>query len=469
MRTQKLTIGSLLIAASMILAACGGAVATTAPAATSAPADTSAPAATQAPAATEAAAPAVTDTAAAAAATDTPAAEATAAATSSPTPEPTATTRPGATKITIWHQWDGKYLDAIKAVFADYEKAHPDVQIDLSKPNDVQNALNVAIPAGQGPDIIGWANDAIGGQALKGNIVDLDSLGVDEAFMKSVYEPAAVTGVMWQGRIWALPETEEAIALVYNKDLVTDQYMPKDLNDLLTKATAFQKDTGKPLVCNQGFGANDAYHVAPVYFGFGVPSYVDETGMAYMTSTQAIQAAQWLADMSKVSLKENSYDICNAALKEGKVGMWWTGPWAIAAVEDNKVNYGILPMGKPFVGIKTMMISKNAVDRGTDKVALDVIKYYTSADVQKKLSLVNKTIPAQTAALKDSEVAKLTAVVGFGAAANVGIPMSPSPFSSAQWDPVGKASVAVWNGAQTPDAAMADAEKAIDDAVANMK
>ncbi len=476
MRTMKPAFYSLFIAGTMILAACGGAASPTA-------APTSAPAAAASD--TPAAAAAATDTpAAAVAASDTPAAAATAttaatntpaaaaAATASPTPEPTSTTRPGATKITIWHQWDGAYLTAIKAVFADYEKAHPNIQIDLSKPNDVQNALNVAIPAGQGPDIIGWANDSIGSQALKGNIVDLGSLGVDEAYMKSIYEPAAIAGVTWKGKIWALPETEEAIALVYNKDLVPDKYLPKDRNDfagLLQDATQFQKDTGKVLVCNQGFGANDAYHVAPIYFGFGVPEYVDENGQAYMTTTAALKAAQWLADMSKVSLSENSYDICNAALKEGKVGMWWTGPWAIAAIEQNKINYGIFPMGKPFVGIKTMMISRNAVDRGTDKIALDIIKYYTSAEVQKKLALVNKTIPAQTAALQDPEVAKLTAVVGFGAAASQGVPMSPSPFSSAQWDPVGKASTAVWTGAQTPADAMAGAQKAIEDAVANMQ
>jgi arabinogalactan oligomer/maltooligosaccharide transport system substrate-binding protein len=471
MKKSTLVLGSSLVAASLILAACGGAAA---PTSTSAPAATAAP--TTAAAATDTAAPAATSTTAAAAATDTPAAvEATATTaaaepTGSPTPEPTATTRPGATKITIWHQWDGKYLDAILAAFKDYEKAHPDIQIDLSKPNDVKNALNVAIPAGQGPDIIGWANDAIGDQALKGNIVALDDLGVDAAFMKSTYEPAAVAGVSWKDKIWALPETQEAIALVYNKDLVTDKYMPKDLPDLLTKATAFQKDNpGKTLVCNQAFGGNDAYHMAPIYFGFGVPQYVDEEGKGYLNTPEMIKGAQWLVDMSKVSLKENSYDICNAALKEGKVGMWWTGPWAIAAVEDNKVNYGILGMGRPFVGIKTMMISKNAVDRKTDKIALDIIKFYTSAEVQKKLSLANKTIPAATAALKDAEVAKLAAVIGFGTAANKGVPMSPSPFSSAQWDPVGKASQAVWTGAQKPDEAMAAAEKALDDAVANMK
>jgi len=392
----------------------------------------------------------------------------------SPTEAPTEAAAAGgdAVTITIWHQWDGKYLDAITQAFKDYEADHPGVKIDLSKPEDVANALNVAIPAGEGPDIIGWANDKIGEQALKGNIISLSDLGIDTAFLESTYAPSAVAGVQWQDQIWGLPETIEGIALVYNKDLVTEDYLPSDpadFADLLAKAEKFQTDKQLPLICNQGFGANDAYHMSPIYFGFGVPTFISEDGTVNLDTPEAIQAATWLADLSKVSLQENTYDICNAALKEGQIGMWWTGPWAIAGVEENQVNYGILPMGKPFVGIKTMMISQNAVDRGTAETSLDIIKYYTSADVQKQLALVNKTIPAATAALEDPEVAALPAVVGFGEALKIGVPMSPSPFSSAQWDPVGKASQAVWTGAQTPEQAMADAQTAAEEAVSAMK
>ncbi len=376
------------------------------------------------------------------------------------------------TKITIWHQWDGKYYDAIEAAFKDYEAAHPDVTIDLSKPEDVKNALTVAIPAGEGPDIIGWANDAIGEQALNGNIVALSDYGITTDFLTSTYEPASVTGVTWMGSIWGLPETQEGIALLYNKDIVTDEYLPKDpmnFDDLYEKAKKFQEDTGNVLVCNQGFGANDAYHMSPIFFGFGMPSYVDEEGNGYLNSPEAIKAAEWLQKFSKVSLAENSYDICNAAFAEGKVGMWWTGPWAVAGVEDSGINYGILAMGRPFVGIKTLLLTKNAVDRGNTDVAIDIMKYFTSAEVQKKLSLVNKTIPAATAALKDPEVAALTAVVGFGAALNLGVPMSPSPFSSAQWDPVGHAAAAIWTGAQQPQEAMDAAQAALEEKVAGMK
>jgi arabinogalactan oligomer/maltooligosaccharide transport system substrate-binding protein len=388
------------------------------------------------------------------------------------TAETQATTGEAVT-ITIWHQWDGKYLDAITQAFKDYETEHPNVKIDLSKPEDVSNALNVAIPAGEGPDIIGWANDKIGVQALAGNIVALNDFGIDQAYLEGIYTPAAVAGVVWQDQVWALPETMEGIALVANTDVVTDEFIPTDptnFQDLLDKATAFQKaNPDKALVCNQGFGAEDAYHMAPIFFGFGVPSYVDETGKAYMDTPEALKAGEWLAAMSKVSLKENSYDICNAALAEGKVGMWWTGPWAIAGLESSGVNYKIVPMGKPFVGIKTVMLTKNAVDRGTAEAALDVMKYYTSAEVQKKLALVNKTIPAQTAALEDPEVSQLPAVAGFGEAIATGVPMSPSPFSDAQWTPVGRAAAAIWTGAQDPTTAMADAQKAIDEAVAGMK
>jgi arabinogalactan oligomer/maltooligosaccharide transport system substrate-binding protein len=396
----------------------------------------------------------------------------TAAPTEKPTEKPTEQPTAEPVTITIWHQWDGKYLEAITQAFKDYEAAHPGVTINLDKPEDVAAALNVAIPAGEGPDIIGWANDKIGEQALNGNIVALDEYGITEDFLRSTYEPAAIAGVMWKGHIWALPETQEGIALVYNKAVVTDEYLPTDplnFDDLLAKAKKFNEDTGKVLICNQAFGGADPYHMAPIYFGFGVPAYVDEEGKGYLDTPEMVAAAEWLLKLKQYSLNENSYDICMAALKEGKVGMWWTGPWAIAGIEEAGVDYGIAAMGRPFVGIKTLMMTKNAVDRGHTEIVLDVMKYFTSAEVQKKLALVNKTIPAATAALNDPEVAQLKTVVGFGKSLNLGIPMSPSPYSSAQWGPVGTASQAIWTGAQAPADALKDAEKALEDAIAAMK
>ncbi len=388
------------------------------------------------------------------------------------TAEPTATTAAPVT-ITIWHQWSGDYLTAIQAVFTQYMTEHPNVTIVLDSPQDVTSALQVAIPAGEGPDIIGWANDQIGKQAVQGNIVDLGTLGVTQDFLSSTYEPAAVNGVVWQGKIWALPESQEAIAIVYNTAVVTAADFPTDPMDLaglLTKAKAYaDANPGKYLLCNQGFGGGDPYHEAPVYFGFGMPSYVDDTGKVYLNTPEGINAANWIKEFSAVSPKEASYDICNAGITDGTFAAWWTGPWAIANLEKAGISYGILPMGKPFVGIKTLMITKNAIDRQTAELSLDIMKYYTNQANETAVALANKTIPANTAAINDPQIQALATIKGFGAAANLGVPMANTPYADAQWGPVGDATQAIWNGSQTPEAALAAAQTAIETAIAGMK
>jgi len=399
-------------------------------------------------------------------ATETPATEA-------PATEAPATEAPlEPVTISIWHQWSGDYLIAITEIFNQYMAMHPNVTIDLSKPDDVTASLAVAIPAGEGPDIIAWANDQIGTNALNGNIVALNDYGVDMAFLESVYEPAAIAGVVWQDMIWALPETQEGIAFVYNIDLVPEQYLPTnplDFAALLEKAQQFKADTGLDLFCNQGFPGGDAFHVAPLYFGFGVPSYVDDQGIAYLNTPEAIAAGEWLVEISGVLSTEASHEICKTRLIEGQAGAWWTGPWAIADLEAAGLNYGIIPMGRPFVGIKTVMMTANAVDRGHAEVALDIMMYYTSAEAQSQLALINKTIPAQTAALADPEIQALPSIIGFGAALNLGIPMANTPYAGAQWGPVGDATGAIWNGSQTPAEALAAAQTAIEAAIAGMK
>jgi arabinogalactan oligomer/maltooligosaccharide transport system substrate-binding protein len=47
--------------------------------------------------------------------------------------------------------------------------------------------------------------------------------------------------------------------------------------------------------------------------------------------------------------------------------------------------------------------------------------------------------------------------------------MANTPFASAQWGPVGDASVAIWTGTQQPQEALDAAQKAVEDAIAQMQ
>jgi arabinogalactan oligomer/maltooligosaccharide transport system substrate-binding protein len=437
------TLFSLLLIAAMLLAACGGSEATEAPVA-------------EEPVAEEPVA-------------EEPVAE-------EPVAEEPVVEEPPAAEpvvITVWHQWSGDYLTAITAIFDAYTAANPNVTFDLTKPDAPMDALKVAIPAGEGPDIIGWANDQIGSLALQGYIADLGTMGVDQAFLDSTYEPAAVKGVIWSEKIWALPESQEGIAIVYNKALASEADFPSDpmdFADLTAKAKAFaEANPGKFLVCNQGTANADAYHIAPIYFGFGMPEYVDDTGKVYLNTPEGIAAGNWMNEFKPYAPSEVGHDICKAMITEGNAAAWWTGPWAIADLETAGIDYGILQMGSPFVGIKTLMISANAVDRGTAEVALDVIKFFTNTENSKALALANKTVPANSAALADPEVAALATIKGFGASLNLGVPSANTPYAGAQWGPVGDATGAIWTGAQTPTDALNAAQAAIEEAILGMQ
>jgi arabinogalactan oligomer/maltooligosaccharide transport system substrate-binding protein len=388
---------------------------------------------------------------------------------------PGATAEPTATPvtITIWHQWSGDYLTNIQDIFYQYMTDHTNVSIVLDAPQDLQSSLQLAIPAGEGPDIISWANDAIGRYADNGYIIDLGSLGVTQDFLKANYEPAAVNGVLWQGRIWALPVSQETSAIIYNKAVVSATDFPSDPMDfagLLVKAKEYaEANPGKYLICNQGLGAADAYDEAPVYFGFGVPGYVDDTGKAYLNTPEALAAGSWIQEFSAYAARDSSNDICNAGILDGTFAAWWTDQEAIANFEKAGIDYGILPMGKPFVGVMTMMITKNAVERGKVAAALDLIQYYTNQANEIQLTLTNQTIPANTAALDDPQIQALATIKGFGAAAHVGVAMATTPYADAQWAPVGNATEAIWNGSQTPEQALTAAQTAIEVAIAGMK
>ena len=111
----------------------------------------------------------------------------------------------------------------------------------------------------------------------------------------------------------------------------------------------------------------------------------------------------------------------------------------------------------PFVGVKSLWISKNAKDPA---LCADILKFYTNKENQ--LAMIAKTgeVPANLAAEQDSLVTSNPVAASYTAQAQNGVPLPNTPYMSALWDPLGKALTAIWTGAQTPDAALTAAQSA---------
>lgn len=375
--------------------------------------------------------------------------------------------------LTLWHNWSGDYLVEYEAVIYEYTQAHPNVSVTLFRPDDMTSALAEAIPAGTGPDFVSFSNDPIGRWAASGFLTPLDPW-IDLEYLQDNFEPAAAQAMVWQDHVWGIPDWQEGIALVYNRDLIEEAQLPApgDWAGLTTQAAQFQQShPDKYYLCNQALGNPDAYHVAPIYFGHGMSEYggyVDEDGNVYMTTPEALAAAQWIADFRPYAPGHTSHDICKSLIIDGQAAIWWTGPWAIADLLAAGIDYGIAPMGSPFVYVRNYMLTPNAVDRGYDDAAMSVMQYLGSAEVQARLALANGTIPANTAALNDPDVQAVYDVAHFGESVHLGTPMGNHVYTNCQWGPVGDATTAIWVGALTPEEAMATAQAEMEACVGSM-
>lgn len=450
----------LFIMLATILAACGGGTGTTTTGGASTPATTSsAPAtdASMAPAASDAAASAPADASAAAS----PEAAAPSAS-AEPAPETVGT---GSQKVVVWHNWGGGYADAIKTQLADYATKN-DVTLELLQVPDLGTKVNVAVPAGQGPDVIAWVNDQIGKNVELGVIQSIDDKGIDKAFLEQNYVGPAVAGMQYQDKVWGVPESMESIAFLYNKDLVSEGDLPKTTDELVQKAQAFNEaNQGKYyFVYQAGTAAGDAYHNAPWWYGSGA-YYVDEAGQVGLDSPESAKAGDLLKSFSTLMPKEIDFDVSRSLFTEKNAAIWMTGPWAIADVEKAGINYGVAPLptissngepAKPFVGVKTMMLAEGAKNV---EGAVALMKFYGSQEFQSALAKSNKQVPANKAA--QDEVKSDPTIAAFIQATANGVPLPNTPFMDALWAPTGEAQAAIWGGTQEPaDALKAAAEVA---------
>ena len=346
---------------------------------------------------------------------------------------------------------DDNRIAAYQKVMDDYHRLYPHITITLQKQDDLLSALSTSVPAGTGPDIVMWSNDRIGDLVSANLIVPVDSF-LQENYIVNSFEPAAVKGVTYKNQEWGLPDMQEGIALVYNKNVISSSELPNstDFGDLLLKASQYQlSHPGKTYLCNQGLGGQDSYHAAPIYFGHGLKNYggfIDENGVAYLDTAEALAAANWINSFRPYGTANGSYTTCQDGLIAGEIAIWWTGPWALGAIKDAGLNYGITPMGNPFVGIKIYLITPNAVSRGNQLALYGLLQHLGSADVQKQLTLDNHLVPANTAALNDPAVQALYDVNQFGLALHAGVPMGNSEYVPCQWVPVGEETQNVWIG-----------------------
>ena len=388
----------------------------------------------------------------------------------SPTPEPPPDVfGSGSTKIVIWHGWLGEYYNAIRDIFADYATQN-NVQIELLHVQNTSDKAQLAVPAGQGPDIIAWVNDRLGDSALAGIIQPLTAYGVDEAYLRANFTDVATDAVMYHGEAYGIPEAMEVMTIIYNKALISEADLPQTTDDLLAMAATYNQPPDKYLFVYNAQA--DIYSAAPWFQAMGVV-LVKPDGTTDIGNEGSVRAAELVQNFSSIMPAECDYGTMDALFKDGKAAMVLNGPWIIPDFQSLGIDFGMTPVpivsasgqpGAPFVGVKLLMLAENAKN---PQAAVELMKYYGSAEVQARLAVINKQVPANMAA--QEMVIDDPIIAAFIAQAANGRPMPNSEFIAAMWDPFNKMIEAIWTGVATPEQAVADGATLFDETVQDLK
>jgi len=246
--------------------------------------------------------------------------------------------------------------------------------------------------------------------------------------------------------------------------LLSADQLPKTSDDLL----AFEQAYAKKHAGQYGIVWNtlDPYTNAPWFYGFGA-QYISSDGHANLNTPAAVAATQYIASFRPYLPKQVTYDVASSLFTEGKAAAIINGPWSYADYAQHaKINVGfaLLPVistnnapAKPFVGVKSLWMAKTAKNPA---LIADFMKFYTSTPNQITMAQANGEIPANQAAANDAAMAALPSVAGYAAQVKLGVALPNTPNMSAIWTPLQDALTSVWNGSQTPQTALQDAQAA---------
>jgi len=361
----------------------------------------------------------------------------------------------GKIKVTInfWTSMMPFEVKGIQHVVNEFMKEYPGITVKYTGTvQNMEQAVIAGVMAGDTKntaDVFTWAHDWTGELAEGGYIIPLDKYLPPQTIsdLQSQYLAAAFSAGVYKLHVYGLPWAGEAIALVYNKNMVKNPPTTfEQMKEIMEKYYNPQNKT-------YGLAYQiDPYFVYPFVTAFGGYYYNDETGKVGVNSTGTIEGIKFL--LQNVIRYEYTGDLGHETqLKiflEGRAPFIITGPWDIPAIKQKIPNIGVVPIPKigdriphPFSGIKLLWITKIAT---TNKyrlyASLLFVMWFTLNDNTLKY-LVDESgfIPVKLTLVKyiESHLSDYPIVSGFIKAIAYSIPMPKSPNMAKVWGPVANA------------------------------
>jgi multiple sugar transport system substrate-binding protein len=193
-----------------------------------------------------------------------------------------------------------------KELIAEYEKLHPEIEIDwrfVEHANQV-NALAADLAAGTPPDMIASYISPFSIFYKQGHLRPVDDI-VEAIGGKNFFYEGLLKAFTWDDHIWAVPDHTSTLSVNYRKDLFEkfNVSIPKTWDEFLEAAKTLTRDLdgdGKIDVYGVGFPLGRNYIAGDLFLSFlwlNGANIVNATGDIVIDTPEAIEAFEFIKNL----------------------------------------------------------------------------------------------------------------------------------------------------------------------------
>ena len=328
----------------------------------------------------------------------------------------------GRTVIHYWEKWSGVEAEAMQRIVNRFNAtvgAQCNIWVDYNAVSNVDQRMLIATAGGDPPDLAGLFDYVMAQYAERGALLPLDELAREFGIQEQAFKPVWWQIGVYQGQLYALPSAPYTIALFYNRRLFREAGLdpdrpPQTLDELADDALRLTKYA--PLADGTAHARGDRAARKIVQLGWTPssamlgwwhwvwPCFFDARlwdGRRFALDTPAGRAAlEWIAAMrARMGVAEvNAFEATAGAIEgpqnpflSERLAMVFQGPWLTNWVRKYtpQLDYGVAPFPSQSRARRDVFASADVfvIPRGArhPREAMTFLAYVLRQDVMEEL------------------------------------------------------------------------------------
>ena len=361
--------------------------------------------------------------------------------------------------LTLWMDNDAYNEKIVELWSAKY----PNIPLTVENvgTTDSRGKIELDGPAGMGADVFVQAHDGVAISAQSGLILEMDAY---TEYIQNNFMENAVEAVTYNGKVYAFPLSIKTIALFYNKALVDTPVTTWD--EMREFAKSYNDPQSNKFACL--WQAVEPYYAHGFLAGYGYEIFGEnhndpaQLGWDSAEAEEGMKFFATLREIYPVASADATWDAMNSMFSAGEAPYVITGPWSISDFKNAGIDFGVtklptLPNGeqpKTLSTVDTVCVSSFTA---YPKAAMLLAKFLTDEEAMTLLYETKNELPASIVGQQYDFIVNDAYLQGVAEQAVYSLPMPYIPEMANVWSPYQKAFIAVWDGVETPKAALDNA------------